>query len=439
MTCEVHKQESLFAACTLGKTYNCAGGSVHVSGGCRGWFQCSGFKVRCGDWRGWSSSCACGPKRASPPGSCILLRRESLASCTFGKTFTCSARRIHVSEGCRGLFRCNGAEVRCGDRRGRERLCACPKLSGATAAKMHSNGASSGLRSAAPQLRVAVCLSGAPRALLHANMRAHLRAVLAPIAHDDRVHVDTFLHIDCGEFGGAVCKWLLRPAFHEFQAIGLTLYNSTGLNRRLAALTGIVDAHGVSRAMQRDLRDCPAAVSSCCTAGYAAATKWRGCLRNIEAAEMAADTPYDFVLRLRPDVEHAYALPPAAEWMHLRRDVAFTMLAFKAAGDCHPGDALPWLRIGGSPIPVSKPGTFVDDNLALLPRAAAHAYFSIADELEKCVPVYPKNALCGRRWEWAECRVSQALAQVEGLAIAEVRRTVTKSPQSIEPSPTHRN
>ena len=86
-----------------------------------------------------------------------------------------------------------------------------------------------------------------------------------------------------------------------------------------------------------------------------------------------------------------------------------------ASTPCFPGNAYPRARAGTARqlVPVAKPGLFLDDNLALLPRHAATPYLSIADQLEQCIPARPLNRLCQSRWEWPECRVHQALASVE--------------------------
>ena len=119
-----------------------------------------------------------------------------------------------------------------------------------------------------------------------------------------------------------------------------------------------------------------------------------------------------------------------------------------ASTPCFPGNAYPRARLADQLVPVTKPGLFLDDNLALLPRHAAQvflpasehpaqapasypdhlalllqAYFSIADQLERCVPTRPLNKLCQKRWEWPECRVHQALATVPGLLIGELPST----------------
>eukprot|EP00316_Scyphosphaera_apsteinii_P008973 CAMPEP_0119302474 /NCGR_PEP_ID=MMETSP1333-20130426/4060_1 /TAXON_ID=418940 /ORGANISM="Scyphosphaera apsteinii, Strain RCC1455" /LENGTH=243 /DNA_ID=CAMNT_0007304837 /DNA_START=171 /DNA_END=899 /DNA_ORIENTATION=+ len=238
-------------------------------------------------------------------------------------------------------------------------------------------------------LRVAVCLSGMPKALIQPKlMRAHLLAVLQPLREDPAACIHIYLHLDCEGLGKA-CSRTLRSAASELGVRNLVLYRdrATLLSTNL---TGI----------PRDLVACPVAAAPCCSAGYAAAIKWRGCLREIEAAEVEANSAYDFVLRLRPDIEHLFSLPPASEWYCLRRDIAFTMIALPNSAACHPGNVLPDRRLGGRPVLIDKHRLFIDDNLALLPRKAAQVYFSIADEFEHCVPTSPANKLCQRRWEW---------------------------------------
>ena len=215
-------------------------------------------------------------------------------------------------------------------------------------------------------LRIAICLSGMPKALIQPKlMRAHLLGVLQPL-RDNSSRVDVYLHLGCGGLAQD-CDHTLRAVADELAARKLTVYqeNATLLDTNL---TGVPSQH--------PLGACPAAAAQCCSAGYAAAVKWRGCLRDIEVAEAAVGVAYDFVLRLRPDIEHLLSLPPAREWRSLRRDVAFTMLAIPHAERCHPGDAWPSRRLGGRPVPVTTHGLFVDDNLALLPRHAAQVLFT---------------------------------------------------------------
>ena len=249
---------------------------------------------------------------------------------------------------------------------------------------------------AVADLRVAVCLSGLPKALIHVATQQHLLAVLRPLAVDPLVQLDTFMHMD----GVTMDAWAVRRAARALGALNVVFYGNSSKGEE-----------------PPDLGACPRRpAGACCKHGYASGVKLRGCLRDIEANEERAGVPYDFVLRMRPDVEHLYRLPPSAQWRCLRRDVAWAMLVLpNASTPCFPGNAYPRSRAGTTQqlVPVTKPGLFLDDNLALLPRRAATPYLSIADQIEKCVPARAQNRLCQSRWEWPECRVHQALASVE--------------------------
>ena len=159
----------------------------------------------------------------------------------------------------------------------------------------------------------------------------------------------------------------------------------------------------------------------CVAAGYEQAVKWRGCLRDIERTERQTARRYDFVLRVRPDLEFGSSLPEASQWRLLRKDVVMPLVAIDAmccGGRTH-GNPTPcvadgkekaFLRLGTK---VSKQVCFTDDALALVPRPAADAYFGIADEYEQCIPPRPLiDGSCFGRWLWMECRVLNALSRL---------------------------
>ena len=253
-------------------------------------------------------------------------------------------------------------------------------------------------------LRIAVCLSGLPKAIVTPRMQQHLETVLQPLADDPDTDLDVFMHMD----GQTMDEWAVRHAARRLRALNVLFYGNSSMGEE-----------------PPNLGDCPTRNRGpCCRHGYASSVKLRGCLRDIEANERPPQRPYDFVLRLRPDIEHLFRLPPSRQWRCLRRDIAWAMIVLpNTTTHCFPGNAYPRARLADGLVPVTKPGLFLDDNLALLPRRAAQAYLSVADQIEKCVPTRPLNRLCQRRWEWPECRVHQALATVPGLLIGELPST----------------
>ena len=263
-------------------------------------------------------------------------------------------------------------------------------------------------------LRVAICLSGAPKAIVHHRMQDHWNAVLEPLRSADGVHVDVFLHLDAGPHRHETLKRVAT----RLRATKLKLYNET--------------EPSVPRAMARRALNtsqqhstCPPAAAvagECLWRGYIQATKWAGCLQDIVEQEGALSAMYDRVVRMRPDLEYLERLPPAREWRCLRRDVALTLIAMRSTLPCHPGK-LSTLRLYGHLAPATERTLFVDDNLAILPREAAQAYFGVARALDECVPATALNSLCQQRWAWPECRVQQALASVPHLVVGELFAT----------------
>ena len=273
-------------------------------------------------------------------------------------------------------------------------------------------------------LRIAICISGKPKVLVQPRMREHLRAVLRPLIDSgSTVCTDTYLHLQgwlrCRSSSDP-CERVLRSAAEELQARSLVIYRGRS---RLHIGTHSLATPQICLTMCLGGKRFGSNRQPCTSAGYETAVKLRGCLRQIEEAEAAAGVAYQFVLRLRPDIEHLRSLPAAAEWRCLRPDTAYVMIVLPPPHKtkCYPGHA----RLGKrQALTVETPNLFVDDNLALLPRHAAQTYFSIADGFEQCVRTTRVNELCQKRWEWPECRVTQALASAGGLRVAELPSTV---------------
>ena len=72
-------------------------------------------------------------------------------------------------------------------------------------------------------LRVAVCLSGLPKALIHVATQQHLLAVLHPLAADPLVQLDTFMHMD----GITMDEWAVRRAARALDALNVVFYGNS--------------------------------------------------------------------------------------------------------------------------------------------------------------------------------------------------------------------
>ena len=258
-------------------------------------------------------------------------------------------------------------------------------------------------------MSIAACVSGAPHSLVDPRLLSHWVAAFAPL-RDPVLRLDVLLHLD----GASHPAQLLRGVAEALQAVSLELYNVPASNASLSKVKKIPTGMRFASTLDAQLRKTHGNVSDlkcngpsrcvkagdkeCMTTGYEQAVKWRGCLRDIERREHHAGA-YNFVLRLRPDLEFAAEFPKASEWLRLRRDVVMTLVA----------NSVSQTRLIGS---VAPRISFLDDGLALLPRRAATAYFGVADEFEACILLDPPGAGMGR-WRWPEYRVILALSQVQ--------------------------
>ena len=268
--------------------------------------------------------------------------------------------------------------------------------------------------------RIASCVSGAPQSLVDPRLLSHWVAAFASLRHSPGLRLDVLLHLD----GSSHSLQVLRGVAGTLNASSLELYNvptgNASLSTARRSTFSMRDANTLDAQLRKahgnvgDLK-CGGPVrcvqvgdKGCMTSGYEQAVKWRGCLRDIERHEHDAGAPYNFVLRLRPDIEFGAAFPKASEWLRLRRDVVMTIVA----------NSVKDRRLNGS---VAPRISFLDDALALLPRRAATAYFGVADAFEACIPPCPPraqhcmpNSSVGiGRWRWAEYRVLHALFQVQ--------------------------
>jgi len=209
-----------------------------------------------------------------------------------------------------------------------------------------------------PSLAVAICLSGEPRSFVNPSYPKHFKAALIDPLKGNDTTVDVYAHFDAQHH--------CREELEESVAL-------------LAPKTCVLWYGSFSH---------PVGGSSsgkCLANGYDMAFKWRGCLEDIELEEEIRGYKYDFVVRSRPDFEYENAVPRFDDWMNLKPNVVWTTIA---------------------------DGSFVDDNFAILPRAAASVYFKIADQFDKCITSNSSeitDSPCGERWGWTECRVQYAL------------------------------
>ena len=267
-------------------------------------------------------------------------------------------------------------------------------------------------------LRLAACLSGSAKAVVSPAYQAHLLASFAPLLEPTpshhRLRLDWLLHLDGGGAdadGNASASTI--PGYltlaTKLGAAELRTYDDRSALPRRALPAGQSWCHPRPGAAHNNC--------SCFTTGYTQALKWRGCLESIERIEAARGAAYDWVLRLRPDIELGARVPSADEFRRLRTDTVWTLVV---------GTTPRWR---GSPLVHLNDTDFVDDALALLPRAIAPFYLRLGDVYEACVPTVapararqapagrgtplppagPATRGCSGRWHWAECRVLQAL------------------------------
>ena len=288
-------------------------------------------------------------------------------------------------------------------------------------------------------MRVAACISGDPKALVVPSYRSHLLAVLAPLrgledanASSARggargVDLDIYFNlngargatIDARTDAGRAELTTLRRAFRPVRV--RIDASPPQLNTSAATASWPSNRSRSCHGMMRCNAD------GCATSGYEQAVRMRGCLRDIEAFEGARRRRYDYVLRMRPDLEYASRLPAPAEWRRLRADVILVaVIALNGRGrepgtysGTSPGNASSdgareAVRTHGGRGEVELPSlrevAFIDDALAIMPRdVATHYLGGVADAYERCItPVSPTKS-CGRRRYWVECHYLGAL------------------------------
>ena len=300
----------------------------------------------------------------------------------------------------------------------------------------HHAAAATSTTAAATATRVAACVSGQPKTMVLPQAQRHWQAAFAPLlGQNTLLRLDFFLHLE-----GAMNKRSQLEALaqlfpnvaslctYQQAAHTVSVYPGTpGEQGRPVNRTSPLLEHFFGQHQEVTRVSCPPSEclnvggQVCVAAGYEQAVKWRGCLRDIERTERQTARRYDFVLRVRPDLEFGSSLPEASQWRLLRKDVVMPLVAIDSMccggrphGNPTPcvadGEEKAFLRLGTK---VSKQVCFTDDALALVPRPAADAYFGIADEYEQCIPPRPLiDGSCFGRWLWMECRVLNALSRL---------------------------
>ena len=239
-------------------------------------------------------------------------------------------------------------------------------------------------------------MSGYSDVIVLPAFQHHFKAAFAPLASAAFVQFELFLHMD-----GTLLRKdelpLLTSAARALGAVELKLYEDAP--SRPPATNG--------------QRMCPSAPGrrrndecDCLTTGYVQNLKLRGCLASIEAREKQAASIFDFVVRMRSDVEFGWRVPPAAQWRRLSRDIIWAQMVEAGRADSsHAVHAMHAVEL-------------LDDQFAVVPRRAAATYFAgPGADIEACVPLSPnasQSTSCPGRWFWAECRVLHALRRLDG-------------------------
>jgi hypothetical protein len=237
-------------------------------------------------------------------------------------------------------------------------------------------------------LRVAMCLTGAPRGLLDHRMAMHFVNVYSPILDSKRVHLSIFAHLEA-------------PSGHVPAHFPLQQRVDFAVLRwhRGASFLPNWTIHS----------------SSCEVPGFAQFFKNRECYKDVEDFEREAGLQFDWLLRARPDMEYDGQVPSDSEWLRLKRNLVLAVLAAPWA----PSVAMPRLercrlRETVRALDAStRPLLFADDNGLLVPRHSevARRYFASATRIERhCIERASQLPLCGETYASSpECMVMESL------------------------------
>ena len=269
----------------------------------------------------------------------------------------------------------------------------------------------------AARVRVAACLTGAPRGLLDPRLQEHFRQFVSPLRQsmsENHTFLSIFAHLHAPVNESVRTMSQLKDAL---QASTLRLYtDSSAEHLWLRHMPGFTSQGDACRTLLRMAGN-----------GYPSMVKNRGCANDIHNAEARVGARYDFVLRLRPDVEYAMALPPAPEWSRLRRDLVLVPTAVPwRAGDAKRARPVPSpkARLGQTVLRCGPDHTgelFVDDNGILFARdhPFGRSFFGLATTYEHCTSEYvrQRQLVCGPSVPMSpECAIIHGLRAGSGPA-----------------------
>jgi hypothetical protein len=206
--------------------------------------------------------------------------------------------------------------------------------------------------------RVAVCLVGQARSFVNPDLRANFNdTILAPLG----ANVDVFVHVDTGDVP-------VQQVLDLFSA----------------------DARFVSVVVEQSVQRSRA---NCQTRGWPQFDKWKSCYADVLRYEEEHAVQHTWFLRVRLDLYSAVTLPPFECWKGLRKDVLW---------DHH----TQFRTSVNQTVDAVNNTFFISDWIALTSWKLAQVTYSVADDLDACVPVSPPTPdPCSGRWDWPECRL----------------------------------
>lgn len=226
---------------------------------------------------------------------------------------------------------------------------------------------------------IALCLAGKIGSLKHKNMQMHWMDVMNPILP----YTSIFAHVT---------------------------YANISLSDIFTKVTYYSQSDDPSSVEYYNACPQPKTDSNC--TGYQLSSKWYGCMEDILEFERNKQREFKFIFRTRPDLEYGSIVPHITEWMTLRTDIVWVMIAQKTLSKCHPGYSN-YLKIDEISIP-SK--LFIDDNVAITHRKNIKYILDLKEYFLDC---NYNTRICQHRNLWPECQVLRAL-ETSNLYIARI-------------------